>query len=554
MHSIKMKTSLLTIILLVLQFQFSPAQKGNQKDLFPVVDSLLNTYYSPDQPGIALTIVRKGKPVYTNQMGMANLEYGIPITDSTAFHIASVSKQFTAYAALLLEEEGQLSMQDDVRIHLPELKQLPHKITLRQLANHTHGLPNLFELAQLRGIGIQDRMTHRQVVETLLNIKQINFKPGDQYEYNNTGYVLLAEVIERVSGKPFQTVLEDRIFTPLGMGNTRAVSNSALIVKNKAQSYQLNGQDYENNAFNIMANGSSGISTTIADMGKWAAHFQSSKMESRSIFQTMQEKTTLNTGQVIQYGLGLESRVYKGLDLVFHGGGDAGYRSYILHAPEHEFSIVLLGNANDFAPLGLTYQIVDLFLKGHQTEPLPPQKINYTTQELKSFEGTYEFAPGAYYCIVAENDSLFFHPFGSNDKAPLPVIGDGDFLFPYIPTSKFAFYENGFYFHIADFKYPCPKVVLNPPASEDIQFSDFVGLYKNKEFNTTYEIVLEDDQLVAIHSFNDDIVLYPLAHDSFYAPQGFFGQLDFVRNENGEVDRFMLSGHNLRDIGFRKLE
>lgn len=542
------------IILLMLHFQPLFAQKNNQENLSSKIDSLIRTHYQHDKPGMAISVIKEGKTIYTNQIGLENIEYETSITDSTAFHIASVSKQFTSFLAVLLEKEGKLSMDDDVRTYLTELKHLPYKITLKQLANHTHGLPNLFELAQLKGIGIEDRMTHQEVVKMLLNIKQVNFKPGDTYEYNNTGYALLAEVIERVSKKPFQVVLKNRVFSPLGMKNTMAISNSSIIIKNKARSYRLNNDEYENHDFNIMANGSSGVSTTINDLSKWAINFQQPSKLHQDLFQTMQKTTPLNSGEVIEYGLGLEFKKYKGLDLVFHGGGDAAYRSYILHIPKHQFSIVILANSNDFATLEITYNIIDLLFKEIQIQPLKPVKTKYTAEELKKFEGTYEFCPGSYSNIIAENDSLYFQSYGTDDKVLLPVIGDGDFVFPEIPTSKFSFYDNGFNFHIADFKYDCKKVKLNPPKTEEINLVEFTGLYKNKEFNTEYELVIENNQLVALHSFNEDILLYPLTKNSFYATEGFFGKLDFSKNNSGEIKGFHLSGQNIKNIKFRKIE
>ena len=549
-----MKKPLLIILLLILPIQIIFAQKRDQKNLVSQVDSLLNSYYQPNQPGIALSIIEKGETIYSKQIGLAEMEYGNSITDSTAFHIASVSKQFTAFLAVLLEKEGKFSMNDDIRKYLPELKQLPYKITLRQLANHTHGLPNLFELAQLKGIDIGDRMSHKEVVQMLLSIKQVNFKAGEKYEYNNTGFVLLAEIIERVMGKPFQEILKDRIFIPLGMKNSIAVDNSSLIIKNKAYSYRLNNGKYENYPFNIMANGSSGISTTINDLSKWAFNFQYPNSAQREIFQEMQKRTTLNSGEIIHYGLGLEFKNYKGLDLVFHGGGDAAYRSYILHVPKYQFSVIILGNSNDFAPLKIVYGIVDLFLKEQQKKPLTLKKVNYTTQELKPFEGTYQMFPGTYYNIIAEKDTLYFQSYGTNDKAPLPVIGDGDFLFPYIPTSKFSFYKNGFDFHIADFKYACTKVELNPPKSGDVSLTEFTGVYYNEEFHTAYELVVENNKLVAIHSFNKNINLHPLSKDSFYSNEAFFGRLNFMKDSKGKVTKFNLSGQNLKDIEFNKIK
>ena len=549
-----MKKTLSVLILTILAFKVLLAQPANLEDRRLQLDSLVSKYYSSDTaPGIAALIVHKGAVIYSRQVGMANLEDRTPITDSTAFHIASVSKQFTSFLALLLEEEGKLSMEDDLRDHLEELDHLPYRITLRQLANHTHGLPNLFELAQIRGLDISDRMSHEEVVQMLLQIREVNFRPGDAYQYNNTGYVLLAEVIERRVGKPFQMILKERLLDPVDMTHSRPVPDDELIIANKAHSYKFENGIYKNHPFGIMANGSSGISTTIRDLGRWAGNFQDPSEGHKKIFQRMQEPTVLHSGEVIQYGLGLEWKKYKGMDVVFHGGGDAGYRAYMLHIPEQQCSIVVLGNNNDFAPLELTYDIVDLCFEAHQIPDSPPKKSNYTTQELRAYEGTYEMSPGVYYNILAERDTLYFQSYGTSDKAPLPVIGDGDFLFPYIPASKFSFYEGGFDFHIADFAYACKKIKMDPPGYDEIDLSEFIGLYQNMELNTYYEIIMDDNRLVARHPLNEEIMLQPRAEDSFYSTSGFFGQLDFTRDPQGMVTKFTLSGRNVRGLEFRKM-
>lgn len=548
-----MRKSSAILFLFCLSFHHSNAQEVYQKE-FHQIDSIINSHYNPETPGIAVSILKEDKTIYENQIGMADLEQHISISDSTTFHIASVSKQFTAFLALQLEQEEKLSMSDDIRKYLPELNELPYKINLYQLANHTHGLPNYIELAHLRGIDAQDPMTHKEVVEMLLNLKTSNFEPGEKYEYNNTGFVLLSEIISRVEQKPFQQILKERIFEPLEMSNTLAVDSPELLVKNKAHSYLLEKGSYINYDLNLRAIGSSGINTSINDLVKWAANFQNPTPESKKIFQEMQKPTQLNSGAIIQYGLGLEFKDYKGVKLTFHGGGDVGYRSYLLHVPEHQLSIAILGNNNDFTPLEIAYQMVDLLLKNNLKTRPSPKKIHYTTKELKPFEGTYEMFPGTYYNIIANKDTLYFQSYGTQDKAPLHIIGDGEFLFPYIPTATFSFYENGFIFHIADFKYDCEKVTLDAVKPEEVQLSDFTGLYKNEEFNTFFELVLQNGELKAKHCSNEDIMLQPLSKDSFYSRKSFFGKLDFIRNTWGKVIKFKVSGQNLKNIEFIKMD
>ncbi|SHK34119.1 serine hydrolase domain-containing protein [Chryseobacterium polytrichastri] len=542
------------ILVFILFCNICLAQKQDRTNQINKVDSLLHHYYQKNNPGVALAIIEQGKTIYSGQRGISNMEYGIPITDSTAFHIASVSKQFTAYLAVLLEKEGKLSLHDDIRKYLPELKDLPYKITLRQLANHTHGLSNLYELAQLKGIEPGDKMTHKEIVEMLLHIKQVNFKPGEQYQYNNTGFVLLAEIIERLTGKPFQEILKDKIFIPLQMNNSSAVNTSSLIIKNKAYSYRLKNGKYENYAFNMMANGSSGISTTINDLSKWAITMQYPSVENKEILDEMLQPTILNSGETIRYGLGLESKTYKGLELVFHGGGDAGYRSYILTIPKYKFSVVMLGNNNDFKPFQLVYEIVDLFLKEYEKENPSLQKTSYTTQELKAFEGTYEMFPGSFFTIIAENNSLYYQAFGTQNKMVLPIIGDGVFANPNLPISYFSFDKSTCNFHIADFTYPSKRVNVNLPKPNEMNLAEFAGIYRNEEFNTEYELVIKNSELIAQHSLNNDIALHPLTKNSFYSNEGFFGKLSFSKNKEGKIIGFSLSGQNLHNILFTKIK
>ncbi len=537
--------------ILMLGCSILQAQESINKQLFPKIDSILNTYYDSSKPGGIISVLKDGELVYTKGVGLANLEYNIPISDSTAFHIASVSKQFTAFLAVLLEEEGKLNLDDDIREYLLELKHLPHKITLRQLANHTHGLPNLFELAQLKGISSQEKMTHEEIVDMLLSIKSVNFKAGDQYEYNNTGYALLAEIIERVAGETFGMLMQEKVFKPLGMNSSRVIDDPSKIVKNKAYSYQIAGDEYLKFPIALMANGSSGISTSINDLNRWIGNFYKPVIGSKATYQKMIEFNTLNSGEVIQYGLGLESKKYKGLDVIFHGGGDAAYRSYLIHEPQSGFAVSILSNSGGFSSLDIIYAVFDLCLE-EQLIVEEVQKVKYSNQELQSFVGTYKMFPGTFYNILAEEDTLFFQSFGASDKAALPNISEKTFEFPYIPHSKFVFYEGGFNFYIADFKYPCEKVELEIP--ENIELDKFVGRYRNKELKVTYELLVKDEVLWAVSDVNSDIRLFPLSASSFYSNVHYFGKIEFVKDESKAISGFLLGGNFLKNIEFVKIQ
>ncbi len=538
-----------TFLFLLVQSQIVLGQSNTiEQQSFTEIDSLFNDLYQSNRTGAAFAIVKNGETVYKNFKGLANIEYHLPITDSTAFHIASVSKQFTTFLALLLEKEGKLSFEDDIRNYLPELNHLSNTITIKDLTNHTHGLPNIDELAHLKGVLPQAEMTHHEIVQFLLKIKRTNFNTKDNYEYNNTGYILLAEIIERVGKKSFKEQLKEKIFLPLDMHHSVAINDKSIVVKNKAYSYQLINDTYQNYPLKLSAIGASGINTTLNDLIGWAKNYQNPIVGTREFYDKMEQATYLNSGKKINYGLGLQFGTYNGLRIVFHGGGDVGYRAYMLHIPKHKLSIIILANTNDFSPLDAVYETIDILLKDDAKDEAS-KKVELSNEKLKRFEGTYEFYPGNYWTIIAENGTLNFQQFGTKDLNPLPYLNGTTFEFPYIPYSKFVFYENRFDFHIADFTYECNKTTINQPNQNEIKLEEFTGIFKNEEFNIIYELETKNSKLIVKRAF-DSIVLNPLTTKSFYSPN--LGKLDFIYNSNGIVKGFELSGQNFKNIVFEK--
>ncbi|WP_454046041.1 serine hydrolase domain-containing protein [Chryseobacterium sp. Marseille-Q8038] len=521
-----------------------------QQDKIRKADSLLNTYAKSTEPGMAVGIIKDGKVLYKKTYGLANLEDRIPVSDSTAFDIASVSKQFTAFVTLLAEKEGRLSLEDDIRTYLPELKNLPYKITLRQLANHTHGLPDFTSIKDLQGFGNEVRVTNEDAVKTVLAIKSINFKPGDEYRYNNTGFMLLAEILHRVYKKDFAQILQEYIFKPLQMNHSMAVNDPVKITPNRAESYQVTHSGFVKTPLGQMENGSSNIFTTLNDLCIWAVNFQKPLVGSREIYSKMQQSTILNTGEKIQYGLGLQTGKYKGLDIVFHGGGTASYRSYILHVPAYNLSVVLTGNKSVFDGLVIAYALVDVFLKDQQVLPAPPKKTSYTAAELKSWEGTYEINPGNYLEIKTDGKNLYW----DNNKTPLQIAGDDKFNIPFIPTGSFTFHPEKLIFNIGDFTFVCKKVVLKPLNENTMDLRKYAGFYRNEEFNTIYQLVVENNKLVARHPLNPDILLYFSSSSQLYSYKSFFGKLDFKYDKNNDIKGFLLSGGSLSDIEFKRIK
>lgn len=544
-HLLKTVTVLAFIIVSQSIFgQLRPIDKETARK----IDSLFNKYHQEDKRGSIVSIIKSEQVVYCNKKGLANIEHRLPINNTTVFNIASNSKQFTMFLALLLEEEGKLSLEDDIRSHLPELKHLPNKITIKQLANHTHGLPNTDELSLLIGA---NSLNHDQAVEMLLNIKQVSFRAGEEHYYNNTGFMLLSVIIERVGKKPFEEQLEERIFAPLKMNNTRVIKNSSTVVYNKAYSYSLQDSVYRINASNFSTMGSSGIYTTMEDLNLWVKNYQNTTIGKKEFYEKMEILTTLNSGKQTNYGLGLQHDTFKGIDVVFHGGGKESYRSYILHAPKHQLSLVFLSNKDDMVGLDIMYGALEIILKDHIQNDSKFEVLK--GEKLKQLQGTYQVFPGNYYNFIVENDKLYFQFFGTTEKYHFPQIGENTFEYP-VAHYKISFDEDGMVLHQADMDYFCPKTDVKLESAKDLNLNKFIGTYKNEVYNTSYEIVIKNGVLMASHFNKDfDIKLYPLTKNTFTSYEGYFGKIDFIPNSNGIIESFNVSGQNLKNIPFTKM-
>ncbi|MGC9327227.1 MAG: serine hydrolase domain-containing protein, partial [Candidatus Hinthialibacter sp.] len=237
------------------------------------VDSLFSRWAKSDSPGCAAAVMRDGSILYQQGYGMANLEYGIPITPSSIFHIASISKQFTAFAILLLEDEGKLSVEDDIRDYLPEMHDFGETIRIRHLIHHTSGLRDQWELAKIGGWRMDDVITQQHLLNLNFYQKELNFEPGERFVYCNSGYTLLAEIVSRVSGRPFPEFCQIRIFEPMAMKNTHFHMDHQRIVPHRTYSYFPSGEGFTNAPLNFANAGATSLFTTVQDMAKWDQNF-----------------------------------------------------------------------------------------------------------------------------------------------------------------------------------------------------------------------------------------------------------------------------------------
>jgi CubicO group peptidase (beta-lactamase class C family) len=335
------------------------------------VDSLFSAF-GPGTPGVSVAVIRDGEIVLERGYGSAKLEHGVRITPATIFHVASVTKQFTTFAITLLAGRGALSLDDDVRTHIPELPDFGQGLTLRQLIHHTSGIRDQWELLAMAGWRLDDVITKDHVLALATRQRELNFEPGTEYLYSNMGYTLLAEVVERVGGLPFPEWMRENVFEPLGMTSTHMHDDHERVVPGRAYSYRGGIEEGWQNAVLSYANaGATSLFTTAGDLARWLRNFETAELGGADAVAQMRERGVLAGGDTIPYAFAIVRGEHRGRTTWSHGGADAGFRSMVLHFPAERLGVVVLSNAAAFNPGAAAAAVADIFL-GESGAPSPP--------------------------------------------------------------------------------------------------------------------------------------------------------------------------------------
>ena len=401
------------------------------------VDRLFAQWARLDSPGAALAVIRNGEVAYKRGYGAANLEYDIRITPSTVFDIASVSKQFGAMAIATLAQEGKLALDDDIRRHLPDVPDFGSTITVRHLVHHISGLRDWVQSFVIAGVGMDDVISFRHILKMVRRQRALNFEPGAEYLFSNTGYNLLAEIVERVTGQSFREWTAANIFDPLGMTSTHFHDDHEMIVKARAYSYTPDEHGgFKNAANNLTALASSSLHTTVEDLAKWIFNFDHGRVGGPAVLEQMHQQGVLNSGERIAYAFGQSIGEYRGLRTVDHGGSWRGFRSTLLRFPEQRFAVVILANLSACEPAGIARRIADLYLgdlMSPETSEAKPADVTeasdqgatrLTPEALAALVGDYHAAElDTTYTIVLRDAQLVAQHF-RHDDIPLTQAGD----------------------------------------------------------------------------------------------------------------------------------
>jgi CubicO group peptidase (beta-lactamase class C family) len=528
------------------------------------VDALFEPVNSNTTPGCAVSVMNAGDIIYKNGYGMANLEYGVEITPESVFHVASVSKQFTAMAVQLLVNDGKVSWDDNIRDYVPEVPDFGHTITLRHLAHHVSGIRDQWSLLMQAGWRWEsDVVTQGDVIDITSRQKSLNFEPGTRYLYSNTGYTLLAVVVERVSGQTLREFTRDHIFEPLGMHQTHFQDDHRRIVENRAWAYEPHrdgkfGMKNSVPVFDVV--GASSLFTTVEDMAAWDRNMYTGEVGGLHGIEQLHESFALSNGDTISYKRGLIEGTHRGMTTIGHGGSDAGYRSQYIRIPEHELSIAVFCNFPGSGPELLSRLIAGLYLpsqepaSSHTSTQKREEKtrVERISEELQELEGIYVAQPGDRIISLSyENERLNLNIGPGLPLQPLEddhYAIDGSGLEIRINPPWGSEFGHLYFIDQSDSDIYVRHDFWTPSVHE---LQEYTGRYYSTELATEYQFSVENDRLHFHHRKLESQSMTPVFPDAFRSGGR---TIVFTRDDEDKINGFRVSDSRVWGVRFNRIE
>lgn len=528
-------------------------------------DSVFRHLDRTDSPGCALGVYQDNRILYARGYGMANLQHGVPLSPRSVLDVGSISKQFTAMAMLLLEQDGKLSLDDPIRKQFPEMPAYADRVTWRRALSQTSGLRDLWTMW-----GQSGRTFAGDTVDALRIITRAaepNYEPGARYLYTNSGWILAAQAVYRITNKPFAQFADERIFTPLGMRHTRYLGDAGLVIPDHAEAYAPRtggGWRLARNAYDGAIVGAGGVHTSIEDFGRWLANYDSATVGGQAAVQAMTTPTTLNDGRPAAsgrhqaYAIGLNTGTLRGLRMISHGGSWAGYRAHFYKFPDERMAVATFCNVSNAGPDSLARKVAGIYLG----DRMQPDSIALWSASLAS-AATATLAPEALIALVGSwrnvergavrrtrvsGDTLFSVAGGERTRM-VPLEG-GRFRAGAGTEIRFE----------GDAARPMRMVVRN--AAEDVvweradsvaltpaQLAQYAGDYWNDEVEATHRWRIEKGELVAYANYRRLGVLEPAFRDGFTLGSRV---IEVKRNRRGRITGFVIESGRVRGLRFTR--
>jgi CubicO group peptidase (beta-lactamase class C family) len=530
------------------------------------IDELFARWDADDTPGCALGVIRAGELVHEAYVGMADLEHGIRHSADSVFDIASTSKQFTAAAVLLLHQRGELSLDDEVQAYVPELPDYGDPITLRHLVHHTSGLRDYLALRLLAGLHDNDYFDMQDALDLIARQRNLNFTPGGEHLYSNSGYVLLAIIVSRVTGISFGEWCGREIFTPLRMSRSRFREDVTAIVPGMVQSYARRDEIVRKVIPNDDGVGDGGLLTTLRDLVLWERNYIDEHVGGAGFTATMSTPGTPETADE-RYAFGLAVGEYRGLETVSHGGNLYGYSGQYLRFPDQQLAIVCLSNLGGFDAPGLSRRVADVVLEdvlapadgraaadhgdtANQDEATGPA---VSPDDLASLPGLYRQETGLAIEVVARDDALCAVIL--DKEVPLRPLAEHTFATIFQDIALDVIFDvaggkaTGVRFdHEGDTLLRASSI--EPVDVATLDLAQYTGHYRSDELLIDATVTLEHGALCVRRGRANRDVLRATLPDQFALP---FGGLEFTRADDGVVDGFLLSMSRTSGVRFRTL-
>lgn len=554
-----------SIFCFIISLLLSPNFANAQKDLKPIVpiekvDELFKNWDNLEKPGIAVGIVSNGKIDHTTGYGLANLEFDIPITEYTRFYIGELSNQFTALAVLLLESEGKLSLQDDIRKYLPEFKDLGQPVAIEDLINHSSGIRDIEVTKALSGWKGGDAVSESQMTKLFSKQQQLNSEPGKKHQENISTFLLLEQIIAKASGGAYTDFVQKNIFDPLQMKNTFFDTGSGTVIKNKATGYTPKGEGFTTGTLNQMELNNTNVYSTVGDICLWLQNYYQPKVGNVALIKRFTAAATLNGQEVEEKANTLyfdQFRFwdYNGTKKLYHISMGGGYACKIVHFPDQNMSAVVLGNAGTYNG-GMATMTGKLYVEKYFTkspELTKVEGIKMDTKTLETFTGDY-WEPSQLYSrnIFLKNDTLIYSR-GNGYDSPIIPIGDNKFQMITYSDVYITFENNknkkimsveadgGLFKHIAYQK--------DAPWTKNLEA--YTGAYFCKELKTMYQLSIKDKKLIIDNLRTGEVEFTPLLKDNFTGNRRYFNELKFNRNNKG-INGFQLATSSGDKLWFEK--
>ncbi|MHB1328762.1 MAG: serine hydrolase domain-containing protein [Gemmatimonadales bacterium] len=510
------------------------------------LDSTFRQWNSTSGPGCTVGVDFNGQRT-TRAYGMANLEYGIALQPNSIIESGSVAKQFATAAAALLHIRGRLSLDDDIRKYLPELKDFGTTITIRQLFSHTSGLRDQWALLGLQGIGPGQAVhTLPWILDLASHQEDLNYTPGSRHLYSNMGYVLSAIIMERVLGEPFARFSEREFFAPLGMTRTQWRDDYRRVVPDRATAYSREGNAWVQDMPFTMVHGNGGLLTTVEDLLRWNEALTKGTIPGGAeLVRMLETPPTLTDGTTIRYALGLSVDDFRGIRMVSHGGSTAGYRTYLARWPDRNLSVAVLCNAAQANPTGYTTEIVGRLLGVSTDREAPGSPVTVSRAELAPLAGVYRDSTNDQIVrITLDGDRLVATPGG-----PLTPLGNGQFWSASMGTARFV--ASG-----STWRLERPQDgwghFIRDEVPESVRAADYVGKYRSPELEVTYEVASDSAGGLTLKIRRvGTMPLRPAYRDGFTVGGG--RTVRFTRDRRGTVTGFKVFAGRALGVRFNKL-